>query len=99
MRVTDNGVPVQELVEVVKQAIKAANVSSSSPASDLRIGSVRLLSPCDLDAFLWWRPELSHPADRNGSEARRQYHQARRPRDRNRPSPAPSGQAARTTRR
>ena len=43
MRVTDNGVPVQDLVEFVKQAIKAANVSRSSPDSDLRIGSVRLL--------------------------------------------------------
>jgi hypothetical protein len=43
MRVTDNGVPVQELIETVKQAIKAANVSRSAPDRDLRIGSVRLL--------------------------------------------------------
>lgn len=43
MRVTENGVPVQDLVEAVKQAIKAANVSSSSAGRDLRIGSVRLL--------------------------------------------------------
>jgi hypothetical protein len=43
MRVTDNGVPVQDLVEVVKHAIKAANVSRSSPDRDLRIGSVRVL--------------------------------------------------------
>jgi hypothetical protein len=43
VRVTDSGVPVQDLIEVVKQAIKAANVSRSVPDRDLRIGSVRLL--------------------------------------------------------
>jgi hypothetical protein len=43
MRVTESGVPVQDLVEAIKQAIKAANVSSATPDRDLRIGSVRLL--------------------------------------------------------
>lgn len=43
MRVTDEGVPVQDLIEAVKQAIKAANVSSSAADRDLRIDSVRLL--------------------------------------------------------
>jgi hypothetical protein len=42
MRVTDSGVPVQDLIQAVKQAIKAANVSRSAHDRDLRIGSVRL---------------------------------------------------------
>lgn len=42
MRVTESGVPVQDLIEAVKQAIKTANVSSSVRDRDLRIGSVRL---------------------------------------------------------
>lgn len=43
MRVTDTGVPVQDLIEAVKQAIKEANVSRSAPDRDLSIGSVRLI--------------------------------------------------------
>lgn len=42
MRVTDNGVPVNDLIEAVKQAIKAANISRSAHHRDLRIGSVCL---------------------------------------------------------
>jgi Trypsin-co-occurring domain 2 len=43
MRVTDSGVPVQDLIEAVKHAIKTANVSRATPDRDLRIGSVRLI--------------------------------------------------------
>lgn len=43
MRVTDSGVPVQDLIETVKQAIRLANVSSAAPDPDLRIVSVRLI--------------------------------------------------------
>jgi len=42
MRVTDEGVPVRELIEAVKQAIKTANVSSTDLDRDLRVGSVQL---------------------------------------------------------
>ena len=42
MRVTDSGMPVQDLIEAVKQAIKAANVSRTTDGRDLQIGSVRL---------------------------------------------------------
>lgn len=42
LRVTDSGVPVNDLIEAVKQAIKVANVSSSARDRDLRIDSVRL---------------------------------------------------------
>lgn len=42
MRITDSGIPVQDLIEAVKQAIKAANVSRTTDGGDLRIGSVRL---------------------------------------------------------
>lgn len=43
MRVCDDGVPIPELVETVKQAIKAANVSNTDRDRDLRVGSVRLI--------------------------------------------------------
>ena len=43
MRVTDSGVPVQDLIEAVKQAIRVANVSCTTPDRDLRIGSMRLV--------------------------------------------------------
>lgn len=43
MRVTDDGVPVQDLVAAIKEAIKTANVSSTDADRDLRVGSVRLV--------------------------------------------------------
>jgi Trypsin-co-occurring domain 2 len=42
MRVTEDGVPIEDLVETVKQAIKAANVSTVDRDRDLRVGSVEL---------------------------------------------------------
>ncbi len=42
MRVTETGVPVQELIETVKRVIKAANLSSTDVDRDLRVGSVGL---------------------------------------------------------
>jgi Trypsin-co-occurring domain 2 len=42
VQVTDSGMPVQDLIEAVKQAIKAANVSRATDGRDLQIGSVRL---------------------------------------------------------
>jgi Trypsin-co-occurring domain 2 len=42
VRVTEDGVPIQELIETIKQAIKTANVSSDDPDRDLRVGSVQL---------------------------------------------------------
>jgi hypothetical protein len=42
MRVTENGVAIQELIETIKQAIKTANVSSTDVERDLRVGSVQL---------------------------------------------------------
>jgi len=43
MQVTEDGVPVQELIAAVKDAIKTANVSSTNADRDLRVGSVRLV--------------------------------------------------------
>jgi len=40
--VTQDGAPIPELIEAVKQAIKMANVSSTDLERDLRVGSVRL---------------------------------------------------------
>ena len=43
MKVTDEGVPVEELVGVVKESIKEAGVSRTSQTTDLRVGSVQLI--------------------------------------------------------
>jgi hypothetical protein len=43
VRVTEDGVPIQELIETIKQAIKTASVSSSDVDRDLRVGSVRII--------------------------------------------------------
>ena len=42
VQVTDDGVPVKDLIEAVKEAIKTANVSRSTIDQDLLVGSVRL---------------------------------------------------------
>ena len=43
MKVTDSGVPVQELVTAVKDAVKRAGVSRTSNASDMQVESVQLV--------------------------------------------------------
>jgi hypothetical protein len=43
VKVTDEGVPVDELISVVKESIKQAGVSRTSPTTDLRVGSVQLI--------------------------------------------------------
>jgi Trypsin-co-occurring domain 2 len=43
MKVTDEGVPVEVLVSVIKESIREAGVSRKSPESDLRVGSVQLV--------------------------------------------------------
>jgi hypothetical protein len=43
VRVTDAGVPVDTLITVVKEAVKRANVSRTSEATDLRVASVQLI--------------------------------------------------------
>jgi hypothetical protein len=43
MKVTDEGVPVDTLISVVKDSIKQAGVSRSSQARDLRVASVQLI--------------------------------------------------------
>ena len=40
MKVTDDGVPVDKLISVVKESIKQAGVSRTSQTTDLRVGSV-----------------------------------------------------------
>jgi Trypsin-co-occurring domain 2 len=42
MRVTDDGIPVQDLIEAIKQAIKAASISSTDTGRDLRVGAAHL---------------------------------------------------------
>jgi hypothetical protein len=42
LRVTDQGVPVDELIRVVKDSVQAAGVSRTSQTRDLQVTSVRL---------------------------------------------------------
>ncbi len=43
MKVTDEGVPVDTLISIVKDSIKRAGVSTTSQTSDLRVASVQLI--------------------------------------------------------
>ena len=43
MKVTADGVPVQDVIAAVKLAIKEANVSDTDEDRDLRVGSVKLV--------------------------------------------------------
>lgn len=43
MNVTENGVPVPDVITAVKRAIKTANVSARDQERDLRVSSVRLV--------------------------------------------------------
>ena len=43
MKVTDEGVPVDTLISVVKDSIKRAGVSRTSQARDLQVASVQLI--------------------------------------------------------
>ena len=43
MKVTDEGVPVDALIGVVKNSIKRAGVSRTSPTRDLQVASVQLI--------------------------------------------------------
>lgn len=43
MKVTEEGVPVQDVIAAVKLAIKEANVSAADENRDLRVNSVRLV--------------------------------------------------------
>lgn len=42
MRVTEEGVPIPDLIQSIKQAIKTASISSTDADRDLRVGSVHL---------------------------------------------------------
>jgi hypothetical protein len=43
MKVTDHGVPVDALIDVVKDSVKQAGVSRTSQAKDLQVASVQLI--------------------------------------------------------
>jgi Trypsin-co-occurring domain 2 len=42
VNVTEHGVPVPDVIEAVKRAIKAANISATDQGRDLRVGSASL---------------------------------------------------------
>lgn len=43
MKVTEDGVPAQDVIAAVKLAIKEANVSATDEGRDLKVGSVKLV--------------------------------------------------------
>jgi hypothetical protein len=43
VKVTEVGIPVQDVIAAIKLAIKEANVSATDGARDLRVGSVKLV--------------------------------------------------------
>jgi hypothetical protein len=43
LKVTEDGVPVQDVIAAVKLAIKEANISATDTGRDLRVGSVKLV--------------------------------------------------------
>jgi Trypsin-co-occurring domain 2 len=43
VNITEDGAPVPDVIEAVKRAIKAANVSATDQGRDLRVGSVSLI--------------------------------------------------------
>ena len=43
MKVTEDGIPVQDVIAAIKLAIKEANISATDEARDLRVGSVKLI--------------------------------------------------------
>jgi Trypsin-co-occurring domain 2 len=43
VKVTDEGVPVETLIRVVKDSVKRANVSRATATADLRVASVQLI--------------------------------------------------------
>jgi hypothetical protein len=43
MHVTEDGIPIEELIDTIKQAIKTASVSSTDLDRDLRVSSVQLI--------------------------------------------------------
>jgi hypothetical protein len=43
MNVSDDGVPIPELIKAIKQSIKIANVSNADTDRDLRVASVQLV--------------------------------------------------------
>jgi hypothetical protein len=43
VKVTEDGVPVQDVIAAVKLGIKGANVSATEEGRDLRVNSVKLI--------------------------------------------------------
>jgi Trypsin-co-occurring domain 2 len=43
VKVTEDGIPVQDVITAIKLAIKEANISAADEARDLRVGTVKLI--------------------------------------------------------
>jgi len=61
VRVTEEGVPIQDLIQSVKHAIQDANISSADADRDLRVGSVHLILHAVATRSLGGRVEFCIP--------------------------------------
>ena len=77
MKVTDEGVPVDTLISVVKDSIKRAGVSRTSQDRDLQVASVQLILDVVASQDGRRRAGLPRPLHRHEAPRRRQSHQAR----------------------
>ena len=75
MKVTDEGVPVEALISVVKDSIKRAGVSRTSQDRDLQVASVQLILDVVASQDGRRRAGLPRPLHRHEAPRRRQSHQ------------------------
>ena len=75
MRVTDQGVPVDELIRVVKDSVQAAGVSRTSQARDLQVTSVRLILEVVASKTAGGRLDFRVPVHRDEAPRRRHGNQ------------------------
>ena len=81
MKVTADGVPVQDVITAIKLAIKEANVSATDEYRDLLVGSVKLVLHVLATRTTGGAPELHRSVYRHARQVRHQGHQERHPRN------------------
>ncbi|WP_145861042.1 trypco2 family protein [Trebonia kvetii] len=72
----DLGIPVGQLIDAIKRAIKVASISVTDPGRDLTVSAVRLRLNTVATRGLGGSLDFRVPADRRAGEGRRVGHQA-----------------------
>ena len=88
MKVTDEGVPVDTLISVVKDSIKQAGVSRTSQTRDLQVASVQLILDVVASKTAGGGAGLPRSLHRDEAPPRRQSHQEGHAHDRHNPGAA-----------